>query len=108
MNLEKAVFTILRDNMRMTIGGWQNAVSDGDFEMDYYNKLVTDEHLLMEANELLLDAYDEGYLESEMDSLVVEAKHIKFLGKDKISEIVAKAVEYSVKESGARENETYW
>ena len=95
---EKMLYKILKGNLCDHFGGIYNGLLDGHYTESEYDDMTTEEEFLNMANYFLKNAYKIGYLESEYDNIAMEAKHIKFLGKEKIDMIIKKAVEKAMQE----------
>lgn len=91
-NTEKAFYSIMLNNINYELGGWENSVSDGEMTQEECDKLCEKDVLIESANDMLKYAYEIGHLEKENSFYALEAKHIKFLGNERIQKLIELAV----------------
>lgn len=92
-NYEKELFTkILTGNIKFEIAGKENEMLDGYITRDEFNEYKGMLNLLNVANQIFTEAYTDGYFKSSKTDVVIEAKHVKFLGTEEIEIIKTNAI----------------
>lgn len=86
-NQEKLFHKILKENIIWELAGWENALADGSIDQKEYNEIMTEETALEIANDLMKTAWKEGHLTSNMSPISIEAKHLKFMGTERIEHL---------------------
>lgn len=90
---EKLAIKVLAENVEFHLGGLENAFLDGDITEEKYNQEQEIQKLFDFATDVLNDAMRSGnMLESPYTNIVIEAKHLKFLGKERLDFIKGMAV----------------
>ena len=91
---EKMIIKGFNEILNYEVGGWLNELQDyEEYTEEDFKERVTHDNLMKTLDYELKEAYKRGYL--EVDSFsghIIEAKHIKFLGKAKIQELMTVAV----------------
>lgn len=82
---EKLIIKLLKEEVTYHYQGLQNEVLDGERTQASYNELLDLETALNIATNVLNEAYKDGFLSSAQSIPIIEAKHIKFLGNDRIN-----------------------
>lgn len=83
---------LLKDNIVYEMDGWENELQDGIItEDEFFDKMNLD-NINALAKQLLNEAMAEGFLESKQSGLILEAKHLKFLGRETLDDIESDAV----------------
>ena len=98
MDTERMFYSILNENLCYHFGGIYNGLCDGHYSEEKFEEMTIEKEFFKMDDYILKNAYKVGYLESESDNLAIEAKHIKFLGKEKIDAIIKKAVKQAMEE----------
>lgn len=93
---EKLAAKLLSDNLVYELQGWDNAVSDGDMTKEEFTSFLAASNMFNMVENLWSDAMKEGILRSHQTDVIVEAKHLKFLGNAKITSIKAFAVDKAI------------
>lgn len=96
-NLTKTqLVKILKHNVEFEIAGWTNKLDNDGFDEEYgkkeFEEILSAKNLINYLQGGLNDSYKKGYYEDEQTGIMIESKHIKFLGKETISESIASAV----------------
>lgn len=84
---ENLLHSILKNNIMWELGGYENAWFDGELTCEEFNAMLTEENAMEIATYNLNEAYRKGHLESETNGIALEAKHIKFMGNERIEHI---------------------
>ena len=79
---------LVKQNVVFEIQGWENMVDDGELKKEDIENLS----LMKIMDNILKESYTNGMLESPMTDIVMEAKHIKFLGNKKLDLIKAEII----------------
>lgn len=88
---------ILSENLIHYIGGLENSVRDNEITKLQFNENIELEVMKEVAAEMLSNAYKRKNLESPISYLTMEAKHIKFGGKENIERIKSRACVIAIK-----------
>lgn len=92
-NFEQELFEkILKGNIKYEITGKENEMLDGYITEEEFEDFKTTQNLLDVAAQIINNAYRDGYFKSVKTDRVIEAKHVKFLGNEKIESIKIMAV----------------
>lgn len=75
---------ILTDNIVYEIAGQENDMADGFITEEEFEEFKTTDNLMELATSLINAAYKDGHFESVQSEQCIEAKHIKFMGNEKI------------------------
>lgn len=81
------------------VGGMLNAIEDGGMTKEEFKDEVTKESLVLTLEYELKEAYKRGYLEIGDYRTLMEAKHIKFLGKKRLKELMEISAEKMMRDS---------
>ena len=81
---EKLIHNIIRDNVTYHYQGMLNEVFDGDRTEASFKAQLNEGTAQGIATMALSEAYKDGYLTSPITGVATEAKHIKFLGNDRL------------------------
>lgn len=84
---EKLAIKLLKDNLLFDQGGNENGILDGDNTPEELEEFMKVENLVDLADNYLSEAFKTGYLKSHKTDIVLESKHLKFLGKEKLTDI---------------------
>lgn len=93
---ENLAVKILSDNLVYHYAGLQNSVQDGNMTEQELNEEMLPEEMIGTADFFLKEAYKKGELVSEYSGVMVEAKHLKFLGTSKLVDVKNQAVTLAV------------
>ena len=97
---EKLIIKLLKEEVAYHYQGLQNEVLDGERTQASYNEGLNLETALNIATSALNEAYKKGYLDSPQSAPIIEAKHIKFLGNDRIDPLKMVASVEALNEMG--------
>ena len=92
MKNEKMIKKLVKQNVLFEIQGWENMVDDGELKNEDIENLSSETNLMKKMDNILKESYTNGMLESPMNDIVMEAKHIKFLGNKKLDLIKAEII----------------
>ena len=84
---EKLISRLLKEKVVYHYAGLENMVLDGDMTQAEFDSQLTEEQAKQVADTELNSAYKSGYLDSHIDHVVVESRHIKFLGNERLEHI---------------------
>lgn len=85
---EKLLLKGFKNSLNFHIGGLLNSIEDGDYTPEEFKAWVTMPNLEQFLQDELNEAYKKGYYSIESNSgIIVEAKHFKFLGNEKLLEL---------------------
>lgn len=84
---ENLIVRLLTDNLKYEVAGWENQKNDGGLTEKEFDERMDAVNMFEMLGNMLNEAYKKGFLESQQTSVVIEAKHIKFLGNEKIDKL---------------------
>lgn len=85
---EKLLLKGFKNSLNFHVGGLLNSIEDGDTTVEQFKEYVTAEQLIEVLQDELNEAYKKGYYKIDSNSgIIIEAKHLKFLGNDKLLEL---------------------
>ena len=93
---EKVAIMLISDQLRYHFGGVYNGFLAGHYDEKEYEEMVKEEEFYNMAEYILSNAYKVGYLDSESSNYVLEAKHLKFLGKEKLKNVIDLSVKKAI------------
>lgn len=84
---EKMVIKMLQDNLIFDIAGLEIEIENEGLEQSKLDDYMKPENLAATAHEYMLDAFKMGHFKSHRSNAIIEAKHLKFSGKEKLDMI---------------------
>lgn len=95
--MEKVLSEIIKDWICWEIGGYENSYLDEGDEFEYKN--LSKQDFVNRIYRILMTG-KECYIYSPVKDYILEKKHIKFLGKQYLMDLIEKLVEKDYRKNG--------
>ena len=89
---ETEIIDALKGAIGSEVGGLENSLLDGHITEAEFTEKTSLEGKYQLALSVLKQAQRDGVLENPMNDRVIEEKHIRFLGSDRINELALQAM----------------